>query len=323
MTAPTTAALRILHRSYGGDNDKPRPPYYSKVLALASLIRAAQELTPNGELVFINDGPMPAERLDVMEKWGEVRSVRRGGSDAASYREMLTDEHARSGADDELIWLAEDDYLYVPGALEHLVAGAAAQPDIDYFTLYGSFAVDLQRSSRRRLEIHPDPGSEGTTDVTEVGDIAWFRAKATTSTFAIRRGALGEDLRLLKAFALTGGAWDTATCRAMQGFRPFAPGEIRADLVPFGSAPAARWPKLMARGVVRIASLPLSVRRPERRRMLMGSDPELAQHMEAPEIEAHPASSRTVARVDWAAIAVETTEWARDHGIPAPEPAAR
>lgn len=318
---PTTRPLRILHRSYGGDNDKPRPPYYSKLLALASLIRAAQELTPDGELVFINDGPMPAERLSVMEKWGEVRPTRRGGSDSASYREMLGDEHTRPGPDDELIWLAEDDYLYAPGALRHLVAGSAALPEVDYFTLYGSRGVDPLRSTRRHLVLHPEPGAEGKTDVVEVGDVAWYRARATTSTFAIRRGALGEDLRLLTAFALTGGAWDTATCQAVQGFRPFQRGEIRKDLVPFGSAPAARWPKLMARGLVRTASIPLSLRRPSRRRALMGSDPELVQHMEAPEVEAHPASRRTSARIDWAVIAAETTEWARDHGIAAPEPA--
>lgn len=318
---PTSRPLRILHRSYGGDNAKPRPPFYSKVLALASLIRVAQELTPAGELVFINDGPMPAERLSIMEAWGEVRSVRRGGSDQASYREMLTDERHRGGVSDEVIWLAEDDYLYVPGALGHLVAGAAAQPDIGYFSMYGSRAVDRVRSGRRRV-LHPEPGADGQDHITEVGDIAWFHATSTASTFGIRRSVLEEDLRLLTAFALTGGAWDRATCRAIQGFQPFTRQELLADLFPMRSAPPARWPKAMARGAVRVASLPL-VRSAERRRVLMGSDPELALHMEAPAVAPHATSRRTAARVDWPAIAAETTEWARDHGIAVPAPANR
>ena len=162
MTPGSTARpLRVLHRSYGGDNSKPRPGYYSKLLALAALLRAADALDVSPELVFINDGPMPQERLRVMEKWGEVVPVRRGGSDSRSYREMLNDEDARNGEPDDLLWLAEDDYLYLPDALRNLVAGAAAQPDADYFTLYGSRAVDPARSvcwawnggSRRSAEL--------------------------------------------------------------------------------------------------------------------------------------------------------------------------
>ncbi|MDN5932505.1 MAG: hypothetical protein L0I24_15805, partial [Pseudonocardia sp.] len=163
----TSRPLRILHRSYGGDNTKPRPAYYSKLLALAAMLRAADALDVAPELVFINDGPMPDERLRVMERFGEVRWVRRGGSDANSYREMLADENARAGQPDDLIWLAEDDYLYVPDALRQLVAGAAAT-DADYFTLYGSRAIDAERSGRTAV-LRPEPAAEGTGQAVEVG----------------------------------------------------------------------------------------------------------------------------------------------------------
>ncbi len=319
-----THPLRILHRSYAGDNAKPRQPYYSKVLALASVIRAAQEAPTGAELVFINDGPMVPERLSIMERWGEVRAVRRGGSDQASYREMLTDERDRGGLATEVVWLAEDDYLYVPTALRHLVEGAAAQPGIGYFSMYGSRAID-RRSTRKRV-VHPEPGSEGkgrggVNGAVEVGDIAWFHATGTASTFGIRRSVLEEDVALLAVFARTGGAWDRATCRALQGFAPFTGAELRADLFPMGSQPPARRAKSMARGAVRVASLPF-VRR-SNRRVLMGSDPELVLHMEARNAESHPTTARTAARVDWPAIAAETTEWARDHGITVPAPADR
>jgi hypothetical protein len=318
MTA-TDRPLRVLHRSYGGDNTKPRPEYYSKLLALAALLRAADALDVAPELVFINDGPMPDERLRVMERFGEVRSVRRGGSDTNSYREMLADENARTGQPDDLIWLAEDDYLYVPDALRQLVIGAAATR-ADYFTLYGARAIDAERSGRTAV-IRPEPAAEGTGQTVEVGDVAWYRAASTTSTFGITRRALTEDVGLLRHFSLTGGAWDSATCKAIQGFAPFSVQRLRRDFLPFGEVPPALWPKSVVRGALRVASIPLSIRSRQRRRALLGSDPELIIHMEAPDDPPRALSARTQ-KIDWAAVADETAEWANDHGIPVVIPAA-
>lgn len=315
----TPRPLRVLHRSYGGDNTKPRPAYYSKLLALAALLRAADALDVAPELVFLNDGPMPDERLRVMERFGEVRSVRRGGSDTNSYREMLADENARTGEPDDLIWLAEDDYLYVPDALRQLVAGAAAT-GADYFTLYGSRAIDVERSGRTAVA-RPEPAAEGTGQTVQVQDVAWYRAVATTSTFGITRRALAEDVGLLRHFSLTGGAWDTATCKAIQGYLPFTAQHLRRDFLPFGHVAPVLWPKSLVRGVLRVVSVPLAMRRPQRRRALLGSDPELIIHMEAPDDPPRALSARTH-KIDWAAVADETAEWANDHGIPVVIPAA-
>ena len=51
MSSGSGSPLRILYRHYGGDNTKPRPAYYSKMLALTSLLRAAEALDPAPELV--------------------------------------------------------------------------------------------------------------------------------------------------------------------------------------------------------------------------------------------------------------------------------
>ena len=308
--------LRILHRSYAGDGVKPRPPYFSKLLALVSLLRAADALPVPPELVFLNDGPMPAERLRVMEAHGEVRTVRRGGSDANSYREMLADEAARPGPDEDLVWLAEDDYLYADDALVRLVGAARALPAADYLMLYGSRTADAARSTDRQLVLLPEGGADGPGVPTTVVDgTTWFRIVSTTSTFGLRRRALREDLRLLRFAALTGGAWDNSSCRMVQGYRPFDATELRADLLPFGHEPLARWPRSIARGVVRAVAQPLSRRVPEARRTFMGSDPELAFHMEAGDAAPHPTSRRTAA-VDWSAVAVASAEWGRARGIP-------
>jgi hypothetical protein len=315
--SPSTRPLRILHRSYAGDGVKPRPPYYGKLLALASLLRAADAVAVRPELVFLNDGPMPADRLRVMEAHGEVRPVRRGGSDARSYREMLADEAARPGDGEDLVWLAEDDYLYTGDAFVRLLAGAERLPQADYLMLYGSVALDVARSAGRDHVRLPQGGSDApAAEVVDVDGTAWFRIASTTSTFGLRRRALREDVRLLRLGARTGGAWDDASCLLVQGFRPFAPGEVRRDLLPLGQ-PLAGWPRSIARGLVRFAVQPLSRRRPARRRVLMGSDPELAFHMEAGDVAPHPPSVRT-SKTDWAVVAAESARWGRAHGIDVP-----
>jgi hypothetical protein len=317
-----TTPLRILHRSYAGDGVKPRPPYFSKLLALASLVRAAQALPVPAELVFLNDGPMPDERLRVMERFGEVRTVRRGGSDSRSYREMLADEARRPGSGDELIWLAEDDYLYLEDALVRLTEGAAALGHADYFMIYGSKSVDVARSTGREMVVLPQGGSDHPDATTvDVAGTTWYRIGSTTSTFGLRRRALREDLRILRYGALTGGSWDSSSCRMVQGFRPYEPGVVRGDLLPFG-LPPQQWPKAVARGLVRSVALPLSRRRPEKRRVFMGTDPEHAFHMEAGDRPPHPITVRT-AKIDWSEVAAESAAWARDHDIPVELPAAR
>jgi hypothetical protein len=322
-TGDSARPLRVLHRSYAGDGAKPRPPYFSKLLALASLVRAAHALPMPAELVFLNDGPMPAERLRVMERFGEVRAVRRGGSDARSYREMLADEAARPGPVDGLLWLAEDDYLYLEDGFVRLVEGAAALPRADYFMIYGSNAVDPVRSTDRTMVLLPEGGADHPDAVVaEVAGNTWYRIGSTTSSFGLRRRALLEDLRLLRYGALTGGSWDSSSCRMVQGFRAYAPGVVRADLFPFRSVPPAGWPKSIARGLVRAGALPLSRRPAAKRRVFMGIDPEHAFHMEAGDVAPHPLTRRT-SKIDWVEVAAESAGWARDHGIPVELPDAR
>ena len=57
--------LHVVYRSYGGENAKGRPPYYSKLLALTSMVRAAELAGEHVHLVFLNDGTIPADRLAV------------------------------------------------------------------------------------------------------------------------------------------------------------------------------------------------------------------------------------------------------------------
>jgi hypothetical protein len=313
MSSDSGSRLRILYRHYGGDNTKPRPAYYSKLLALTSLLRAADALDTAPELVYINDQVRPGPILSLMESTGEVVPVR-GGSDSRSYRAMLEREAARSAPADQFLWFSEDDYLYRPDALRHLVAAVDTLPGADYLTMYGSRALDTEASGRRVVR-RSVTGAAGDPAAVTIGDVQWYRAVSTTSTFGTRLGTLREDLRLLSLCAVCGGSWDHTTALTMAGFLPFTAAQLRADLIPGRSVPLAEWPRTVARGGVRLAATARSLRRPSRRRSLFAVDPELISHMESEQPGSRPEPSARTAAIDWAAIAEATTAWAEERGI--------
>ncbi|MGH3565070.1 MAG: hypothetical protein ACRDRH_03365 [Pseudonocardia sp.] len=305
-TCPDAPHLRVVYRSHGGENGKGRPEYYSKRLALASFLRATEGLTPAPELIFLNDGPIPADRLELMQASGEVVPLY-AGSNRRSYRAAIALATRRDGGDNDLTWFAEDDYLYTSDALRHLAAAAVARPDADYFTMLGSESADT-RSPRNRPTPRPEPGAEGDPHATTIAGVAWFRALSTTSTFGVRQRVLREDANLLRTCPFAGADWDYATCLVYQGLLPFTAAEVLADLFPVEGMPSARL-RSMARGMARTGIALRAFRRPTRRRVLIGPDPELISHMELPEPDPRtPPSARTLA-VDWPGVAAEAAAW--------------
>ena len=317
LAAPARSPLRIVCRSYGGENTKPRPGHYDKRVALLSLVRAARGVDPAPELVFVNDGPVPPERRAIMDLAGEVVTLR-AGSNRRSYRSVVAREASRAAAGGDqplLVWFAEDDYLYRPEAFVELVRAARALPDVGYFALAGSEGVD-QDAPRRAARPRARPGAEGDPRARALGRVSWFRALACASTFGVRPQTLREDARLLRLCPYTGGAWDTATCLTYQGRAPFGARDVLADL-------RVGTPRTVLRGLARAAVTARSHRRPSRRRVLMSSDPELAAHLEVPEEHPRTPPSRATARTDWPALAAEVLRWARTEGLDPSPPAGR
>ncbi len=306
--------LRVVYRSYGGENSKQRPSYYSKLLALSSLIRAVDALDSEPELVFVNDGPIAAPLLALMEARGEVLPVP-GGSNRRSYRAMIGLEAFRGGAENDVVWFAEDDYLYRLDAMRHLVAGATVLPQADYFALSGSESLDTA-TSRRRPAPRPESGADGDPHAMMIEGVTWFRALSATSTFGVRLQVLREDARLLRMCPFTGGAWDTTTCLVFQGYQPFSAAQLRTELLPGAALPLGQWPRSVVRGLIRGGINLRALRRPSRRRVLLGSDPEFISHMEAPELDPRTPPSLRTAAVDWERVATDTAAWTVAQGIP-------
>ncbi|SNQ46279.1 conserved hypothetical protein [Frankia canadensis] len=308
--------LRILYRSVGSENSKNRPSFYSKQLALASLLRAVERVGIPTRIVFVNDGSIPADRLSLMSAAGEVVQVT-CGSNRSSYRHVLRMPRLRRWAPDDLVWLAEDDYLYTERSLSALVSAAAARPDAEYFTLYSTVRF-TEASTRRRPQVEQSDGSP--SGVPLVDGVPWVRAATTTSTFGVRVGTLVQDERLLRSIPFVGGAFDRATCLTLQGMQPFR-------LADLGGEPPREQPPTAAGRIARRAALTglraslnaVALARPERRRRTMiVPEPSLATHMEL--------GGALVPGHDWPAEAEAVAQWLREREEPlparrAPEPA--
>lgn len=297
--------LYVVCRSVGSENAKNRPDFYSKTIALASLLRSVQNVGIPTRLVFANDGPIPPDRLALMAAAGEVLPIR-CGSNRSSYRLVLDLPRARGWAADDLVWFAEDDYLYTADALSAVVAAAEKLPEADYFTLYSRLRFGAD-ATRRHPTYSPLDRADGDDGAVEIGRVHWYRAVSSTSTFGAWVHTLAADRRLLRSTPFVGGAFDHATCLAYQGYRPFRLDQLGGEPLEPGEHSA---PKRVARRVVltglRGALDVAALVRPEHdRRVLVAPDPDLATHLEA---------GYLAPGTDWAAEARDVADWLRTNG---------
>lgn len=298
------SGLHVVYRSYGGENLKGRPPYYSKLIALQSLLRAVSGAGQPIELVFVNDGPIPADRLTLMQDWGEVVALPGVGSRRSLLRALhLPAERRWPGRD--VAWFCEDDYLYLPDALRQLGQAADALARVDYLGLYAT--VGNRPPEGGLVPSWLDVPDVAPVEPVSVGGRDWRGALATTSTFGARVDAVGEDRWLFDLSVATATAWDYTACLAYQGQRPFRWSRLAADPRP-GERTAVQRAKVLAAVPARAGINLLALRQRRRRRVLMTVDPAVCTHLEA----AHLATG-----TDWAAVAAGTVEWARAGITPA------
>jgi hypothetical protein len=294
--------LHIIYRSYDGENNKDRPAFYSKVVALASCIRAFEALeVGTAEIIYLNDGPIPADRIRLMERSGEILACSRLGM-KGSMRRALAIPYERAWPADDLVWFAEDDYLYLPQAFKDLVAAAISFPDADYFALYALIDILLPNGSpgiEHRLRWFPGHWLERRCVV--VGDRCWERALSTTSTFGGRPRAIVEDRLLMHIAMIYGGAWDHTTCLLYQGLCPFPYVSLVEPLR------ASRTVKGFVRDIAILAArLALNGYQNVRRwtgstpRLLIAPDQALATHLE---------TQFLAVGADWNCLAEETQRW--------------
>lgn len=305
-------ALKLVLRSYGGDNDKGRPDFYSKDLVVASFARAAQ--TVEAEVFFVNDGPIPAPRLAMMERYGRIVPIPGGPVGMRdSYRFGLDMPDRLGWSDDDIVVYIEDDYLLAQDAFEVLLQGAAAMPQVSYFALSGSRPDDFDDPAQQRLHGVPR-GYRPTAPDLAVGDSTWISILSAASTFAARVGALRADRDIFEQCMrpFRNRYLDHETCLLYQGITPYrgtdyffgTPGDFEAG------------PRGVARALVLLPFRVLINRRARRQttpHLLYAVQPSVAAHLEVANMNA----SR-----DWAAEAASVGQWAAAQGHPLPKLAA-
>jgi hypothetical protein len=300
--------LHVVYRSTGGENSKARPRFYGKTLALLSLLRALERTGATTDVVFLNDGPIPAPRLELMCRSGRVRQVAElplGVPDGAlrhttsgsvgltrSYLAALALPRDEGWSGEDVVYYVEDDYLHAPDAIELVAEAAAALPAAAY--LAPTASVNWRRSD----PLHA-PGA------------TWFTAESSTSTFAARVRTLAADhwIHVLSFFA--GGTGDRSACQAYSGERPFRWNHLAGDALGWGPYGGGALAGRAKRAALQAALNALATRRGFARHLLVTPRRPLALHMELDDPGTHDGGDPA----RWEQVAADTRAWAGDRGL--------
>lgn len=295
--------LHVVYRSYGGENIKSRPAYYSKLVALASLLRAVAAAGRPVEVIFLNDGPIPPERLSAMEQAGEVITLP-GVGNKRSLLAALALPGRRRWPRRDLVWFAEDDYLYLPSALAQLGSAADLVPSADYLALYALIG-DRPPEGGRLPGWLSVPVRPRATEPVSVAGHEWRVGMATTATFGARVEAIQADRHAFALSLATASTWDFTASLVYQGFAPFPWRRLFSDPRP-GTRSLQRRAKVLAAVPARIAVDLAAIRSRRWDRLLLASDPALCTHLE---------TANLALGSDWSRVSADTVDWAETHAF--------
>lgn len=198
--------ITAIYRTFDGDNNKPRPPYYSKLRAFQSFLLSWTRITDGTLIVAVNSPQVPPSIAALVDRYAdEVRFVTEQGN-AQCYQAALT--WSLDLADNGLVYHAEDDYLYHPDAFPALVTAAERIPAADYFTLY-----DHNDRYQRTDDMHLGRREF----VALAGNRHWRVVESTCMTYAARVRALRRDAFLHRTLCADGMPRDRLLWRLTQG----------------------------------------------------------------------------------------------------------
>ena len=289
------ANFHVIYRSADFENTKSRPAGYAKLTSLRSFLRALAACPCEGDLLFLNNGPIPPDQVAAMESAGEI--VPRAGLELhQSYWAAIDLALERGWADEDLVYFAEDDYLYREETFASLREAAGRLPGGAYLAPYAT--VGERMPNGEPLHAGLRRASTPPALLTEAAGVEWHRALSHTSSFAVRVGVLRADRSLHRVAPRCGGAWDHSLSLAYQGRAPFGPRELAAPLRDSSGATASRRAKTVT---WRAALTALALRARRRGRLLAAPRPALATHME---------TGLMATGTDWDAEAEAARRWA-------------
>ena len=265
------ATLHILYRTTARENRKPRPSWYDKCVALASLLQAANECCFPTEVHLLADGQLAPEIIELASA-ANLKQVRiSGGSNRRSFLASLRYARGLTNSSNDFIWLSEDDYLYCPESFVRLYEAREEIPEADYFALYRPDDLAWHNA-------HPSQPIRTVPRATWSLSAEWTRIISTTSTFGARASALSSDQWLLRLCVFAGGPFAPSSSMAVQGALPFSWLNIHRDLNWQPSIAATR--NALFRPPMRLIVNAATLYQATRKRLLVSPVEDLATHME-------------------------------------------
>lgn len=178
--------LHIFYRSCSYENDRPRPHFYSKALCLQSCLQALDRV-PDASFTLVNNGSIQQDLYKLAKPYAQKIVELPNVSVADSFIALLQ-ETTRCNPS-ELIYFAEDDYLYLPDALVKLVE-CYQEISSDYITLF-----DDPLRYKLSDDVPPDlPLCDHAIYVSQSHH--WRCIESTTHTFGGRAQTIWEDTEI-------------------------------------------------------------------------------------------------------------------------------
>jgi hypothetical protein len=297
--------LHLVYRLYGGENRKGRPPFYSKQLALASALRAAQ--VAQADFVVLADGTIPDHLQEMVTDRAQVVYLVDGPVGMRkSFIAGLKYPDVAGWPDDDLVYFCEDDYLHEENSFARLIEAAIQITWASYFALYAS--------TPQHPVLWPglpyfEPADWIARPPAQVHDHRWVNVPSTASTFGARVGALRRDRGIMRQALVPYRTryLDHEMHLVHQGRLPYSASEL--FLGPKPTRFRTGLAELGANIILTPFRMAYNARAFTRRKnphLLYAADPNLASHLE---------TAFMAEGLDWARQARDTEEWARAVGL--------
>jgi hypothetical protein len=181
--------IHVFVRHCRATNDKARPPWFDKEACLRRLVDTRDSDT---RVTVVFDGDARGHFVEGVQGVAEIVEVEGAGSEACSFLATLAavlkacDDGAV--ADDDIVYLAEDDYWHAPGWCDALREGVEV---FHYVSPYDH--PDKYKSAE------PPPGVPTRVEVTR--STHWRTAVSTTNTYATLARVLKQDIDVHRMYS--------------------------------------------------------------------------------------------------------------------------
>lgn len=191
MAASPKYDLAVCYRIYPGLTGNPIFGFKEKLallrLNLETFKESLGDLRVKIWVLLDNCPPLYAEMLKGIFPETDMEIIRLAGEgNGATFRRQA--DILSGQTDSELVYFAEDDYLYLPGSMQRTVQFMKAHPEADFATLYDHPDAHNKFIHRIRTEAIAEDGCR------------WRKVVSTCLTFMARKQALVDSMKVFKTY---------------------------------------------------------------------------------------------------------------------------